>query len=240
MNTSVTRRGFLFRIGGAAGLLGITGTGNLLAQGKGDEKQEKESAEVSPPEDLMREHGVLRRILLIYEEWIRRLAETRYAQIETLEQSGGIIRSFVEDYHEKLEEDYIFPRFNKAGKLVDLVKILLQQHQTGRRLTDITLQFAKTESIKTAANREKLTRSLKDFIRMYRPHAAREDTVLFPAFHELVPAEEYDRLGDTFEDKENELFGNKGFEKMVERVGLIEKSLGINDLARFTPRVPAK
>jgi hypothetical protein len=73
-------------------------------------------------------------------------------------------------------------------------------------------------------------------MRMYQPHAAREDTVLFPAFHELVPAGEYDKLGDAFEDKENELFGHEGFEKMVERVASIEKRLGIYDLAQFTPR----
>ena len=31
-------------------------------------REEKKGEEVSPPEDLMREHGVLRRILLIYED----------------------------------------------------------------------------------------------------------------------------------------------------------------------------
>ena len=36
-------------------------------------EEEKENEEVSPPEDLMREHGVLKRILLIYSEVIRRI-----------------------------------------------------------------------------------------------------------------------------------------------------------------------
>src|SRR5207302_4790012 len=40
------------------------------------------------------------------------------------------------DYHEKLEEDYLFPRFEKAHKLVDLTTVLRAQHQAGRRLTD--------------------------------------------------------------------------------------------------------
>jgi hemerythrin-like domain-containing protein len=71
---------------------------------------------------------------------------------------------------------------------------------------------------------------------MYRPHAAREDTVLFPAVHRIVSAKEYDALGDVFEDKEHELFGPEGFEKMVGQVEEMEKALGLYDLAQFTPK----
>jgi len=44
-------------------------------------------------------------------------------------------------------------------------------------------------------------------------------------------------LGEQFEDKEHELFGEDGFDKMVDRVAGIEKILGIYDLAQFTPKV---
>ena len=70
---------------------------------------------------------------------------------------------------------------------------------------------------------------------MYRPHEAREDTVLFPAFRELVGEKEYDRLGDMFEDREHQLFGAAGFEGKVEEVAQLERQLGIYDLAQFTP-----
>src|SRR5205814_10273226 len=36
-------------------------------------KDEEKEAEVGPPEDLMREHGVLKRVLLIYGEVLRRI-----------------------------------------------------------------------------------------------------------------------------------------------------------------------
>ena len=60
--------------------------------------------------------------------------------------------------------------------------------------------------------------------------------VLFPAFHGIVSAHEFDSLGEDFEKKEDELFGDDGFEKMVDKVAGIEKQLGIYDLAQFTPR----
>ena len=40
-----------------------------------------------------------------------------------------------------------------------------------------------------------------------------------------------------FEKKEHQLFGEDGFEKMVDRVASIEKTLGIYDLAQFTPKL---
>jgi hypothetical protein len=65
----------------------------------------------------------------------------------------------------------------------------------------------------------------------------REDTVLFPAFRKIVSPHEFDALGEDFEKKEDELFGEDGFEKVVDKVAGIEKQLGIYDLAQFTPKM---
>jgi len=119
---------------------------------------------------------------------------------------------------------------------VDLVKVLRTQHQAGRRVTDITLRFADVGSSKKDSERAQLISSIQQFIRMYNPHEAREDTVLFPAFRKIVSAHEFDSLGEDFEKKENELFGEDGFEKVVDQVAGIEKRFGIYELAQFTPR----
>ncbi len=71
---------------------------------------------------------------------------------------------------------------------------------------------------------------------MYEPHAAREDTVLFPAFHALFTEKEFDELGERFEEKEHQVLGSAGFEGTVEKVAQLERSLGIYDLAQFTPK----
>lgn len=196
-----------------------------------------ESAEVSPMEDLMREHGLLDRILLIYQEILTRMERGSDFPVEVLQQSAGIVHNFVEDYHEKLEEEYIFPRFEKSGKLTDLAAVLRQQHDAGRRLTDDIIRKATEKGLDNQEERKSLMRSLRSFIRMYRPHKSREDTVLFPAFHNLVSASEYDKMGDMFEDRENLLFGDKGFERNVEKISELEKKLGIYELKSFTPQL---
>jgi hemerythrin-like domain-containing protein len=226
-----TRRKFLKAGGILIATSGIAAATQLLGK-----EEEKKGEEVSPPEDLMREHGVLKRILLVYGEALRRIDANQDLPPEPLADAAKLIRSFVEDYHEKLEEDYLFPRFKKANKLVDLVDVLLQQHQAGRRLTEVTMRFSTNNSLKNPDERRQLADSMRQFIRMYSPHEAREDTVLFPAFRGIVSAHEFDSLGEDFEKKEDELFGDDGFFKVVDRVAEIEKKLGIYELAQFTPR----
>lgn len=192
-------------------------------------------ADVTVPEDLMREHGVLRRVLLIYDECIRRIAAGQAPPAGVVADSANIIRTFVEGYHEKLEDNYLFPRFEKAGVETELVATLRSQHDAGRRLTAKILQLADDKSLADPARRERTAMLMAEFSRMYRPHAAREDTVLFPAIRRIFTPEEFDKLGDTFEDLETKTLGEGGFERMVLRVETIEKRLGIERLSQFTP-----
>jgi hypothetical protein len=56
---------------------------------------------------------------------------------------------------------------------------------------------------------------MQSFIRMYRPHEAWEDTVLFPEVRRLLREKELRELGDVFEERERQLFGENGFEREV-------------------------
>ena len=190
---------------------------------------------VSPPEDLMQEHGLLNRVLLIYDTCRIHLINKEDFPKEALSNAADIIRTFVEDYHEKQEENYLFPRFQKANQLTDLVQVLLQQHKAGRVITDQVMQLTKSQTAATDTENQKLIQLLTSFNTMYRPHEAREDTILFPAFRKIVSKNEYDSLGEEFENNEHKLFGKDGFETMVDKVAGIEKSLGIYELAQFTP-----
>jgi len=93
---------------------GATLAGATLLRGAENKKEnEEKEIPVGPPEDLMREHGVLKRVLLIYGEALRRLDAKQDFPPDALANAAKIIRSFVEDYHEKLEENFLFPRFEK-------------------------------------------------------------------------------------------------------------------------------
>jgi hemerythrin-like domain-containing protein len=233
MHTRNDRRAFL--IGASAIGVAVFGPNEVRFAEADEAKEKHDEPEISAPEDLMREHGVLNRILLVYEEAIRRLRKNEDVPADVFRKPAELVRNFVEDYHEKLEEKFIFPQFEKKKKLTDLVAVLRQQHQAGRRLTDQVLHHTTASEYGSAASRKDVIHLCEAFNRMYRPHEAREDTVLFPALYEIASAQDIKDLGDQFEDEEHRLFGKEGFEENVEKVAAIEKQLGIYDLAKFTP-----
>jgi hemerythrin-like domain-containing protein len=205
-----------------------------------ENKIEMSEMEVSPNEDLMREHGILNRLLLIYQEIVRRIDNHESFPLSTLTDSAKIVRNFLENYHEKLEEEYVFPEFEKANQHVDLVKTLKDQHNAGRNLTDYILAHSSERELKDEIQKMILADYLRLYVRMFRPHEAREDTVLFPAFRKLLSTDKYMKLGELFEDKEHELFGKDGFENIVEQITNIEKQLNIYNLSEFTPKFERK
>src|SRR5678809_845440 len=115
--------------------------------------------------DSMQEHGVLNRILLIYDHCRVKLINNESFPMEAIGNAANIVRTFVEDYHEKQEETYLFPRFKKANQLTDLVDTLLQQHQAGRKLTDHIMQLSK--SPRTDNENHQLIQALATFNVMY-------------------------------------------------------------------------
>ncbi len=228
---------------GTGFLLSGLGTGEEVTAKESEEKKskEKEEQEVTATEDLMREHGILRRALLVYSETIPELSgKTPHVVPEMLQRTAKLFRSFGEDYHEKkLEEAHIFPALKKAGGPASgLTDILLDQHRRGREITDYILavtQGAKLEARHTTP----LKKVLESFVLMYRNHAAREDTVVFPAWKKTLTPKELDEMGDKFEDIEHQQFGEDGFDKAVREISSIEKELGLSDLARFTASPPS-
>jgi len=211
---------------------GVLGIGSALI---GFASPPSDDEGVTAPEDLMKEHGVLNRCLLVYEEAIRRLQAKEDVGPQVFQQTANLVKRFVEEYHEKNEEKYIFPVFQKAGKLTDLVDTLLAQHRAGREVTAQIIRFSAPDMFRHAENQQRAASACRTFIRMYRPHEAREDTVLFPAFHELVGEHAYKELGEQFEDEERRRLGAQGFEGALAEVGKIEQQFGVHDLARFTP-----
>src|SRR5262245_26103388 len=112
--------------------------------GKGDDTPAEESPgiEVTAAEDLMREHGIMRRALLVYQECASKLKQDAASvPNDALEKTAQLFRVFGEDYHEKkLEEAYIFPAIKKAQSPATVyTDILLAQHARGREITDYLL-----------------------------------------------------------------------------------------------------
>jgi hemerythrin-like domain-containing protein len=128
-----TRRRFIML--SAAGVAGAA----VLGIRSGHAAEEKE---VTPNEDLMREHGVLRRALIIYAVTapeVRKSAPP--ATLQALQKTASLFQTFGEDYHEKrLEETHVFPVVRKVkSPAAAYPDVLVQQHNRGREITNYIL-----------------------------------------------------------------------------------------------------
>ena len=192
----------------------------------------------------MREHGILEARLVGLQRGVRSNFDARRLQPflqMRCKKTAKLFQAFGEDYHEKkLEEAYIFPAVKKAGgEAGNYPDILVAQHNRGREITDYILSVSQSAKL-GASNAEPLAKALEAFVLMYRHHAAREDTIVFPAWKETMTEKQLDEIGEKFEDIEHEQFGEDGFEDGVKEISSIEKSLGLttspSSLRRRHPR----
>jgi len=206
-----------------------------------DEKEQKDDdEEVGAVEDLMREHGVIRRVLVVYRESAARLrVKPASVPAGALHDAAQLMQTFAENYHEKqLEEEHLFPAVKKAGGPAGaLIDPLLAQHQRGRELTEYLLNV--TRGTLGTGNAEPLARALEGFARMYEAHAAQEDTIVFPAWKKSLSKKQLSELGELFEDIEHKTFGKDGFDDANEKITAIEATLGLTLTAMTAPPPPA-
>ena len=238
---NATRREWLVglsSVGAGAILIGCNKRGSTEAN-EARKEDVSDEPEVTATEDLMREHGVLRRALLVYQESAMKLRNAAGVPPEPLQKTAKLFRAFGEEYHEKkLEEVYIFPAVKKAGGAAGgYADVLIAQHQRGREITDFIIAATAGPKISTG-NVKDFAAALETLVRMYEHHAAIEDTVVFPAWKQTLSAKALDEMNDKFEEIEHEQFGEDGFESALKQMAEIEQSLGLRDLAQFTAPAP--
>jgi len=230
----VSRRDVLFSGGGLAA--------GAVAVGAGWAASSKQAAGpadppgVPPDVDLMREHGVLKRVLLCYRQMIAQAHSGERLNAAHAQDSALIIHDYIEGFHEGLEEGYVFPRL-RSGPLGSTVDTLAVQHARGRVITQFILAHATAGQLASPGMTARLAAAMQAFDRMYEPHEAREDTIVFPAFRQAVPPAELADLGMLFADLERQQFHTDEFTAAVNRVAEIEQELGIDNLDQFTPVV---
>ena len=193
----------------------------------------------SPPEDLMLGHAVQERLLGIYEELADRLRTPQDQRApDLLRQAASLVRKLYEDFHQRLEEEYIFPQFENHAQLGPLVKALKAQHAAGRQVTDSILQALGAAGGSAGggvappvpAARVPLAQACRATIRLHRPHMAREATELFQALYDVLPSAALDHMAEKFEKKQDAVLGDEGFKEPLAQIAGIEKELALYEL----------
>jgi hemerythrin-like domain-containing protein len=172
----------------------------------------------TPPESLMLEHAVMERLLLIFDEAVRRIRGKQEVSAAVVQAAAGLVQKLA-GHHEKIEEELVFPLLANRG-LSELVDRLKKQHEKAGVLVS-TIQSASGDDLAQACG---------GLVQLYRPHMARESTALFQKLYGAVTESRLEEIGDQIEERQDQTFGENGLEKLIEQVGALERQLGIYDL----------
>lgn len=193
-----------------------------------DEQESREAIQkntLTPDENLMRAHGILNRILLVYDELARRINNRIAFPAEILHDTALIAHAFIEQFHEEMEEKYVFPYFEKKKISLDFIRTLREDHKAGRKMTQYLLNHSTESELKSEETPMVLSVYMNLFCRRFRVHEARESSELFPLFPLLMTRDEYLALGSLFERKEEEMIGLHGYEEVLKKITSLEQQL---------------
>ncbi len=226
------RRRFL-KMAGAAGLSGVGMAVGGTARGGGSEEDWRPISE-----QLMLEHGIVHRMLLVFDEIADRL-ESGDELPSAVNASANIVDEFIESYHEELEEKLIFPALEQAGEHSGMVDELRRQHEVGRELARQGYYLLGQGQLTDAGRRGKLVSTFRDYARMYRAHAAWEDTVAFADLRNVMDKENFREVSRKLKGIRADKLGEDGVENSLGRLQRVERALGIANLSSYVGRISA-
>lgn len=178
---------------------------------------------------LMHDHGLILRVLLIYGAFRDRLNEGNNPDPKLLTPVLNLVSTAVHGYHERVEEEVVFERLRGEDAHEEVISRLAGQHSIGRELTATIGRGADPGSGRALGN-DRFAEALNDFIVLYAPHEAREDTVIFPAFQKQVSADEMAAMQEGTAKRERKVLGEDWFPQAVQQVAEVERALGIHEL----------
>lgn len=187
---------------------------------------------VSAIEILSRGHGLLIRMIIIYELSAARANKGEKIDPAIVLKTTQIIRHYLHDYHEKMEEQHVFAPLERAQVCFNSIQELKVQHGSSYELT------GRIEKATTAGKlNSEVTGYMIDYATMYKHHSAWEDTVIFPAFDAHVNKKDIAELASVFASEEHKILGHDGFDSFLNQVADLEKQLGIFELSSSTPKI---
>jgi hemerythrin-like domain-containing protein len=198
----------------------------------------KEAMEkISPTEELCIEHAFLDRIMLVMDHTLRSAVSGTKTDLATIRKACNIISDVVDAHHMKIEEDEIYPKFANDAILKNLVSELEIQHNEARKMVAKIQDLCKAGRSISKAEINDMNRIFNEFHTMIMAHAAREESVLFPAMQGTWSDKELDALKEKQEKHEEKLLGKDAINKVYSMIGDLEMSAGLESVRDFTRRL---
>ena len=228
--------------------IAVSGTGVMLAavparaQVTPGREERIVDAQTTATEELMLEHGVLRRCLAVFGESAARLSGRGNGgpvPADALRDAVALFIGFGGQLHERrIEEEIVFPQVSRIDETLDATaKVLKFQHDRGQQILGWVQDRTREGRIGRGDDRP-VADALAGFVRMYTYHAALEDTVVFPRWKLSLKGDQHRELVRRFEEIQAKEIGRDGLANALERLVAIESAFHLGQLAQWTAPPP--
>jgi hemerythrin-like domain-containing protein len=173
--------------------------------------------------------------MFVFESMIARIADGENPDLKPINQAALILKELIAEHHMVDEERLIFPKIEASGRYADLLKTLRLQHDRGRAIIDRIIDMTQKGSIENIGSMNEMVNLCLSFAIMYRPHAAVEETVVFPALYDFASNDEILNIEAIMRGEEKGLMENERFRRVLDSLAEIEAQAGTADIRRFTP-----
>jgi hemerythrin-like domain-containing protein len=207
-----------------------------MMMGRIPEGLEEGKEKISATEELATEHAMLDRIMLAMNQTLKMAGTSTKADLTPISVACGMIKQVVDKHHMKIEEDEIYPKFEK-GELADLTKVLKDQHTDMRKMVARMEDLSRTGAVRDRSEMDELKRLFVDFHDMVMAHASWEETVLFPVMEGTWSEDELNELREIQEKDEKKLLGKDATEKLNSMLISLESACGVTGLNDFARRL---
>jgi len=178
----------------------------------------------------MEDHRVIERGLAILEAACDKVEAGEEVPVAVFRQMIDFIRTFADRCHHGKEEDILFTSMEQAGmpRQAGPLGVMLTEHEEGRGyVRGMDEATTRVEAGETAAWAE-VVRNARAYAALLRQHIFKEDNVLYPLAHQVLPAERMAEMLDEFEQAEKERVGAGVHQRYHALLEELERQVGIS------------
>lgn len=157
--------------------------------------------------ELVEEHKVIKRLLALVPRISEKIDIGNTDHKALVREITSFIRNYADKFHHAKEEDILFGYFDPS---LDIIKVMLHDHDTGRGFVREILNGAET------GNNDLVKTNLMNYCNLLTEHITKEDTILYPWMDKNLGTRE---IGDMFsrfaEVNRNMLSVKEKYEKFI-------------------------
>ena len=178
---------------------------------------------MNPTEELMKEHRVIERMLVVVSKAADRLNAGQKVDRDVFVGAADFLKNFADRCHHGKEEKLLFVKMVERGVSGEVgpIAVMLREHEDGRAHVRKIAELSSKEV--DDRSRSELVNHVKAYANLLGQHIQKEDKILYPMADQLLTSDDQDELEKGFLEVEEKVMGPGVHERYHHMIEELEK-----------------